>query len=133
MFADGLVLPVVFISGNDLTVANESLKGKLKKYRDLLADNDSPAVKITVFFATNGLIHKDHKALSIIEECEKKSIYCQFVDATEFGEDIKVEKGELKVNLKESEDKELADWARQIQTTKEQIERVDQKLFSKVE
>ena len=35
--------------------------------------------------------------------------------------------------LKESEDKELAEWARQIQTTKEQIERVDKEIFSKIE
>jgi len=97
------------ISGKDLNAANEKLKGKLNAYRDLLADNDSPPVKITVFFVTNGLICKNHRNLPIIEDCEKKSIYCQFADAAEFGEDIKKEKGELKVNLKESEDKDKTD------------------------
>ena len=85
------------ISGKNLNSANEKLKEKLKVYRELLVDNASPPVKITVFFATNGLIHKGHKTLSILEDCEKMSIYCQFVDATEFGEDIKKEKGYLKV------------------------------------
>lgn len=100
---------MAIISGKDLSAPNERLKEKLNAYRDLLADNDSPPVKITVLFATNGLIYKSHKVLPIIENCEKKSIYCQFVDATEFGEDIKKEKGELKVNLKESEDKDKTD------------------------
>ena len=35
--------------------------------------------------------------------------------------------------LKEEEEKELSDWEVDIQTTKEQIERVDKELFSKIE
>ena len=36
-------------------------------------------------------------------------------------------------HIKEKEDGELSDWETEIQTTKEQIERVDKELFSKIE
>jgi len=65
-------------------------------------------------------IDKFEKILEVFEK-EKKKV----MDIEKMLKDIK--------KLKEKEDEELSKWEMEIQTTKEQIERVDKELFSKIE
>ena len=65
-------------------------------------------------------IDKFEQSLEVFEKAKKK-----IMEIEKMLKDIK--------KLKEKEDGELSDWETEIQTTKEQIERVDKELFSKIE
>ena len=65
-------------------------------------------------------IDKFEQSLEVFEKAKKK-----IMDIEKMLKDIK--------KLKEKEDEELNRWEGDIQTTKEQIERVDKELFSKIE
>lgn len=65
-------------------------------------------------------IDKFEQSLKIFEKAKAKVI------------DIEKMLKEIK-KLKESEEEELNNWEKEIQTTKEQIERVDKELFSKIQ
>jgi len=65
-------------------------------------------------------IDKFEQSLEVFEKAKKK-----IMEIEKMLKDIK--------KLKEKEDEELSNWERDIQTTKEQIERVDKELFSKIE
>ncbi len=65
-------------------------------------------------------IDKFEKALDIFEKAKEK-----ITDIEKMLKDIK--------KLKEQEQEELDGWEKEIQTTKQQIERVDKELFSKIE
>lgn len=65
-------------------------------------------------------LDKFEKSLEVFEKAKKKVI-----EIEKMLKDIK--------KLKEKEEEELGNWERDIQTTKEQIERVDKELFSKIE
>lgn len=65
-------------------------------------------------------IDKFEQSLEVFEKAKKR-----IMEIERMLKDIK--------KLKEREDEELNNWEREIQTTKEQIERVDNELFSKIE
>ena len=65
-------------------------------------------------------IDKFEQSLETFEKAKKK-----IMEIEKMLKDIK--------KLKEKEEEELSNWERDIQTTKEQIERVDKELFSKIE
>ena len=65
-------------------------------------------------------VDKYEKALEVFEKSKEKVI-----EIEKMLKDLKT--------LKEKEQKELDDWEKEIQGTKEQIERVDKELFSKIE
>lgn len=90
------------IRGQPLCNPNETLNLKLQKYLELLKDNDNPAIRITVLFATNGVIHSGHKVLPCILEAKVNNIDTAFVDATAFGGEEKVSTAIIKVNRKDS-------------------------------
>jgi hypothetical protein len=65
-------------------------------------------------------IDKFEQSLKVFEKAKAK-----VMDIEKMLRDIK--------KLKEKEDEELSNWEKEIQTTKEQIERVDKELFSKIQ
>ena len=65
-------------------------------------------------------IDKFEQSLDVFEKTKKK-----VMEIEKMLKDVK--------KLKEEENVELSNWEREIQTTKEQIERVDKELFSKIE
>lgn len=93
------------VAGTQLNAPNKTLEQKIISYRDLLKDNDFPPIRIQLFFASNGIIHDGFKSLPEVINCQTQQIYPIFIDATNFGYTNTVEFGELKVNLKNEEDK----------------------------
>lgn len=65
-------------------------------------------------------IDKFEKSLEVFERAKKK-----IVEIEKMLKEIR--------HLKEKEESEIVNWEKDIQTTKEQIERVDKELFSKIE
>lgn len=93
------------VAGKELNAPNKILEDKIISYRNLLKENDLPPVKIQLFFATNGVIHDGFKTLPEVIDCQAQQIFPVYIDATNFGFINSVEFGELKVNLKNEEDK----------------------------
>lgn len=94
-----------FLRGEDFQTTNKKLQDKMSNYRKLLLENDSPAISIKLFFATNGIIHEGHKKLNEVIECQEDNVFPVFVDATKFGNQPILDKADLKINLKSNDDK----------------------------
>ena len=64
-----------------------------------------------LFFATNGIIHKDHKKLASVTKAQQHNIDCIFIDATEFGNEDIIDEGVLQINRKDlsSQEADLTD------------------------
>lgn len=93
------------LSGDKFQEVNEKLEEKIKDYKKLLEDNDFPPITIKLFFATNGIIDDEHKKLEEVINCTGKNIDIIFADATFFENKPSFEKAELKVNVKNDQDK----------------------------
>ncbi|MCA6442218.1 MAG: AIPR family protein [Bacteroidetes bacterium] len=94
-----------FLRGEDFQTTNEKLKKKMTDYRILLNNNGRPSISIKLFFATNGIIHEGHKKLKEVIDCQDENIVVSFIDASMYGKQQVLEKAELNVNIKSSEDK----------------------------
>lgn len=88
------------IQGRDLDNPSEELKDKIDNFRDMLRSQGSTEINIILFFATNGVICKEHKELEDIKKAAEDHIICRFVDATDFGYEMPVLNGKLTINLK---------------------------------
>lgn len=94
-----------FLNGIDFQTTNDKLLRKINSYRQLLRENDFPAISIKLLFITNGIIHNGHKNLNEVTSCYENNINPIFIDATEFGHFVNIESGSLLVNLKDPSDK----------------------------
>lgn len=79
---------------------NENLTNKLSKYKEILKEEGYPKLRITIFFATNGVIAEGHKTRSSVTDIEAENSTVVFVDASKFTTDKNPSKAELKINVK---------------------------------
>lgn len=92
------------LAGKDLKNSNDILQDKITKYKDKLNNLDSPPIKLSLFFATNGLIHKDFKQLDEVEYLRKNGHNIIFVDASQYGKPKETKEERLLVSLTNDED-----------------------------
>lgn len=93
------------ITGRNFKDTNEKLQKKLDDYRELLRQNGIPPISISLFFATNGIIHDGHKELDSVTSCAKEGINVHFIDATRYGIAPEIKNGSLLINTKNDDDK----------------------------
>ncbi|MHC4242695.1 MAG: AIPR family protein, partial [Planctomycetota bacterium] len=91
---------VKIVTGKPLENPSERLQEKITNYIQLLEENDNPSISVKLFFATNGIIHEDHKKLDSVTGAQQYNIDCIFIDATEFGHEDVIDEGVLQINRK---------------------------------
>ncbi|HAT73095.1 MAG TPA: hypothetical protein DCS63_09795 [Elusimicrobia bacterium] len=96
---------IAILTGRDLENPNDKIKEKIARYRTLLNENGNPSITITIFLATNGVIHEDHKSLQCILDAQSRNIEFVFADATAFGSEPQAANGTLRINIKDESDK----------------------------
>ncbi|MBN2590690.1 MAG: AIPR family protein [Sedimentisphaerales bacterium] len=92
---------IKIVTGKSLEKPNDKLQKILTNYLQLLEENDRPSISVKLFFATNGIIHGEHKKLTSVTEAQQHNIDCIFIDATEFGHEDVIGEGILQINMKD--------------------------------